>query len=278
MTADDRAMRALPTLLLANLLLASLVLSGCATSAPVNPDPRDPFERINRGTFAFNQSLDKAVVRPVLRGYRKVMPRVVRTGVSNAFANAEYPVVILNDLLQGKLGPAANDMGRFLLNTTLGIGGLLDPASDAGLDRNNEDFGQTLGHWGVRPGPYVMMPLLGPYTLRDGLGGLADNFAEPRQYIDDNETRWLLWGASQLNRRAGFTEAEAILDRSGDPYAFVRSAYLQRRQYLVTDGAAGDEPTLDEDPALEDPALEDPEPEAPALQEGAAGDTPTAPK
>lgn len=277
MKADDRAMRALPTL-----LLALLVLSGCAT-APTNPDPRDPFERINRSTFAFNQSLDKAVIRPVLRGYRKVTPRVVRTGVSNLFANAEYPVVIVNDLLQGKLGPAANDTGRFLLNTTLGIGGLLDPASDAGLDRNNEDFGQTLGHWGVGPGPYVMLPFLGPFTVRDGFGALGDNFAEPRQYIDDNETRWLLWGASQLNRRAGLTEAEAILDRSGDPYAFVRSAYLQRRQYLVTDGAASDEPTLDEDPALEDPALEDPaledpEPEAPALQEGAAGDTPTAPE
>jgi phospholipid-binding lipoprotein MlaA len=263
MMVTDRAKRALPAL-----TLALLALSGCASAPPTKPDARDPFERINRSTFAFNQSLDKAVIRPVLRGYRKITPRVVRTGISNFFANAEYPVVIVNDLLQGKFGPATNDAGRFLLNTTLGIGGLLDPASNAGLDRNNEDFGQTLGHWGVGPGPYVMMPFLGPYTLRDGFGGIADNFAEPRQYLDDRQTRWLLWGASQLNRRAGLTEAEAILDRSGDPYAFVRSAYLQRRQYLVTDGAGSDEPPVDEDPALEDPELMD----------DAAGDTPVAPQ
>jgi len=268
MQPRDRATLALPAL-----LLGLLALAGCATTAPKNPDPRDPFERINRGTFAFNQSLDKAVIRPVLRGYRKITPRVVRTGISNFFTNAEYPVVLANNLLQGKLGPAANDTGRFLLNTTLGIGGLLDPASDAGLDRNNEDFGQTLGSWGVPPGPFLMLPVLGPYTVRDGLGGVVDNFAEPRQYIDDDTTRWALWAGGQLNRRAGFTEAEAILDRSGDPYAFVRSAYLQRRQYLVTDGAESDEPPVDEDPALEDPALEDP-----ALMEDAAGDTPTVPQ
>jgi phospholipid-binding lipoprotein MlaA len=263
MHARDRATLALPVF-----LLGLLALSGCATTAPRNPDPRDPLERLNRGTFAFNQSLDKAVIRPVLRGYRKVTPRFVRTGISNFFANAEYPIVIANNLLQGKFGPAANDTGRFLLNTTLGIGGLLDPASDAGLERNNEDFGQTLGRWGVPAGPYVMVPFLGPYTVRDGLGGLADDFAEPRHYMEDDSTRWLLWAGGQLNRRAGLTEAEAILDRSGDPYAFVRSAYLQRRQYLVTDGAGSDDPPVDEDPALEDPAL----------MEDDAGDTPTAPQ
>ncbi len=263
MDACDRATLALPAL-----FLALLALAGCATTAPRTPDPRDPLERINRGTFGFNQSLDKAVIRPVIRGYRKVTPQIVRTGVSNFFANAEYPIVIANNLLQGKFGSAANDTGRFLLNTTLGIGGLLDPASDAGLDRNNEDFGQTLGRWGVPSGPYVMVPILGPYTLRDGLGGLADDFAEPRHYLEDDSTRWLLWAGGQLDRRAGLTEAEAILDRSGDPYAFVRSAYLQRRQYLVTDGAESDEPAVDEDPALEDPEL----------MEDQAGDTPTAPQ
>jgi phospholipid-binding lipoprotein MlaA len=144
MDSRDRAKLALPAL-----FLGLLALAGCATTAPKTADPRDPLERLNRGTFAFNQSLDKAVIRPVIRGYRKVTPRIVRTGLSNFFANAEYPIVIANNLLQGKFGSAANDTGRFLLNTTLGIGGLLDPASDAGLDRNNEDFGQTLGRWGV---------------------------------------------------------------------------------------------------------------------------------
>jgi phospholipid-binding lipoprotein MlaA len=267
MHAFDRATLALPAI-----VLSLFALSGCATAAPRSPDPRDPFEQINRGTFAFNQSLDKAVVRPVLRGYRKVTPRVVRTGIANFFSNAQYPIVIFNDLLQGKLAPAANDTGRFLLNTTLGVGGLLDPATDAGLDRNNEDFGQTLGRWGVPPGPYVMLPFIGPYTLRDGIAGIADDLAEPRAYLR-SDLRWGLWAGGQLNRRAGLTEAEAILDRSGDPYAFVRSAYLQRRQYLVTDGAVSDEAPVDEDPALEDPEMEDPQ-----LMEDASGDTPTAPQ
>ncbi len=255
MSVFDRASLALPLL-----MVTVAVLAGCATTGPKTPDPRDPLERLNRGTFAFNQSLDEAVVRPVLRGYRKVTPRVVRTGISNFFANAEYPIVIVNNLLQGKFGPAAYDTGRFLLNTTLGVGGLFDPATGAGLERNNEDFGQTLGRWGVPSGPYLMVPFLGPYTLRDGLGGLADDFAEPRHYLEDDSTRGWLWAGGQLNRRAGLTEAEAILDRSGDPYAFVRSAYLQRRQYLVTDGASSDEPPVDEDPAL----MEDLEDDAPA--------------
>jgi phospholipid-binding lipoprotein MlaA len=272
MFACDRATLALPAL-----VLSLLAFSGCATAAPRTPDPRDPFEQVNRGTFAFNQSLDKAVIRPVLRGYRKVTPKVVRTGIANFFANIQYPIVIANNVLQGKFGPAANDTGRFLLNTTLGVGGLLDPATDAGLDRNNEDFGQTLGRWGVPPGPYVMIPFLGPYTVRDGLAGIADDVSEPRSYLSA-DWRWGLWAGGQLNRRAGLTEAEAILDRSGDPYAFVRSAYLQRRQYLVTDGAVSDEPLADEDPALEDPALEDPALEDPELIEDAAGDTPTAPQ
>jgi len=254
--------RARATLALPALVLALVALAGCATTAPKNPDPRDPLERINRGTFAFNQSLDKAVVRPVLRGYRKVTPRVVRTGISNFFQNAEYPIVMVNNVLQGKLGPAANDTGRFLLNTILGVGGLFDPATQAGLDRNNEDFGQTLGRWGVPAGAFLMVPFLGPSTLRDGFGDLADDFLHPRHYIEDDSTRLLLWAGGQLNNRDGLTEAAAILDRSGDPYAFVRSAYLQRRQYLVTDGAASDEPPLDEDPSL----MEDLE-----------GDTPTAP-
>jgi phospholipid-binding lipoprotein MlaA len=242
--------------------------SACATPPPTRtPDERDPFERINRGSFAFNQALDKAVLRPAIRGYRKVTPRVVRTGLSNFFSNAEYPVVIVNNLLQGKFAPAASDTGRFLLNTTLGIGGLLDPATDAGLDRNNEDFGQTLGRWRVPSGPYVMLPFLGPYTVRDGFGALADNFLEPRQLLSDQSTNNLIWAGGQLDRRSRLSDADAIIDRAGDPYAFVRSAYLQRRQYLVTDGAAAD----DAEP-LEDP-LEDPE-----LMEDASGDAPPQPQ
>lgn len=263
MPSLSRASLALPSV--AILLLA---LTACA-AAPQTPDPRDPLERINRTTYAFNQSLDKAVVRPVLRGYRKVTPKVVRTGISNFFDNAEYPIVLVNNLLQGKLRPALNDSGRFLMNTTLGLGGLLDPATHAGLDRNNEDFGQTLGRWGLPPGAYVVVPFLGPYTIRDGIGSLADEFAEPRHYLEDDSTRYELWALAKLDQRSGLSEADSILDRSGDPYAFVRSAYLQRRQYLVTDGAESSGPTMEEDPAL----MEDP-----ALQEDLRGDSPTPPK
>lgn len=274
--------RRLPRALLALPLTA--LLAACVT-LPANhtPDPRDPLERLNRGTFAFNQALDKAVLRPVVRGYEKVTPKFVRTGIANFFDNAEYPIVIANNLLQGKFRPAANDTGRFLMNTTFGLGGLLDPATDAGLDRNNEDFGQTLGRWGVAPGPYLMVPFLGPYTLRDGLGALADDFAEPRHYLEDDSTRYGLWAAGQLDRRAGLSEAEAILDRAGDPYAFMRSAYLQRRQYLVTDGAMADEAFEDplEDPleeAPEDPLPKEGSSEQPRPVQGAEGDTPTAPQ
>ncbi len=217
--------------------LTLLLLTGCA-SLPQNatPDPRDPFERFNRGAFAFNDGLDRSVIRPLARGYKTVTPQPVQTGVTNFFANASYPITLVNDVLQGKFKAALSDTGRFLLNTTFGIGGLLDPATQSGLDLNDEDFGQTLGKWGVPPGAYVVLPFLGPYTIRDGIGDLADNVAEPRSYIDDTTTRWGLWAFDKFETRVRLLEADALLDRAGDSYAFVRSAYLQRREYLVRDG------------------------------------------
>jgi phospholipid-binding lipoprotein MlaA len=249
-----------PRLLSVPLLLAALALGGCATLPPnATPDARDPFERLNRGVYAFNDGLDRAVVKPVAQGYRKVTPQFVQTGISNFFSNAKYPVTLANNLLQGKFADAASDTARFALNTTFGLGGLLDPATASGLDRNDEDFGQTLGKWGVPPGPYVVVPFLGPYTVRDGIGSLADDFAEPRAYLEDDSTRWTLWAADKFERRVRLLEADAVLDRTGDPYAFVRSAYLQRREYLVRDG---DVPADDLDLELElDPEL-DAEPDA----------------
>jgi phospholipid-binding lipoprotein MlaA len=230
------------------LLLATMPLVGCAVAPTATPDPRDPFERLNRGVYAFNDGLDRAVLKPAARGYRKVTPQPVQTGVSNFFSNAQYPVTLVNNLLQGKFTAAASDTARFVLNTTFGLGGLLDPATASGLDRNDEDFGQTLGKWGVPPGPYLVVPFLGPYTLRDGIGSLADDFAEPRAYLEDDSTRWSLWAADKFERRVGLLEADALLERTGDPYAFVRSAYLQRREYLVRDGDVPPEDTgLDED-------------------------------
>lgn len=222
---------------LASLALAVLALSGCAsTQKIVTPDPRDPFESLNRGTYAFNENLDRALVKPVAQTYDRVVPKPVKTGVSNFFSNAKYPVTLVNNVLQAKFADAANDVGRLLLNSTLGLGGLLDPATRIGLERNDEDFGQTLGKWGVPSGPYLMVPFLGPYTLRDGLGSVADDFAEPRGYVTDNVVRWSLWAGDKLDRRVRLLEADGVLERTGDPYAFIRSAYLQRREYQVKDG------------------------------------------
>lgn len=253
-------MRFLP---LASLLLAGVALTGCATATSRQPDPRDPFERFNRASFAFNEKLDRTVARPAARFYVRVVPRLARTGVTNFFANIEQPAVFLNDVLQGKPRPAANDLGRFLLNSTIGLGGLLDPASAMGLDRNEEDFGQTLGRWSLRPGPYLVVPLFGPRSVRDGFGDLVDRFADPSSYIEDDGVRWGLLGLELLDQRARLLEIEEVLDRAFDRYAFVRNAYLQRRAYLVSDGEVPEEPL--EDPALleEEAGESAPTPEAP---------------
>lgn len=225
-----------PVVILALVLVA--LLSGCASQTTiVTPDPRDPLESINRATYAFNDGLDRALVKPVAQTYARSLPQPIQTGVSNFFSNAKYPVTLANNILQGKLAHAVNDVGRLLLNTTLGLGGFLDPATRIGLERFDEDFGQTLGKWGLPPGPYLMVPFLGPYTLRDGLGGFADDFAEPRGYITDTTARWSMWAGDKLDRRVRLLEADSVLERTGDAYAFVRSAYLQRREYQVKDGA-----------------------------------------
>lgn len=261
---------------LALTLALAASLTGCATVSEASRDQRDPLEPLNRSVYAFNDGIDKAVLRPVARGYEAVVPQPVQTGVSNFFANAKYPVTLVNNLLQGKFKAALSDTARFTLNTTFGLGGILDPATASGLDVNDEDFGQTLGKWGVPSGPYLVLPFLGPYTLRDGIGSLADDFAEPRAYLEDDSTRWTLWAADKFERRVRLLEADAVLDRAGDPYTFVRSAYLQRREYLVRDG---DVPAEDLELEMESGPEEDdagvtpdtaPEPDAGVTPQGAA--------
>jgi phospholipid-binding lipoprotein MlaA len=248
-----------PVARLAFALLLLSALSACATTATRAADPRDPFEPINRVSYAINDGLDRALLKPAARAYRAATPQFVQTGVSNVFGNAKYPVTLVNNALQGKFDAAANDTARFLLNTTLGLGGLFDPATAAGLDRNDEDFGQTFGVWGMGTGPYFVVPLFGPTTLRDGFGSLADDFAEPRSHLEDDSTRWSLWMFDKFETRVRLLDADALLERSGDPYAFVRSAYLQRREFQVLDGnvptedlesefAEEDEPAADSTP------------------------------
>jgi phospholipid-binding lipoprotein MlaA len=227
------------TIRVSALSLAVLTLFGCASLPSGKRDPRDPFERVNRTIYKFNDALDKAVARPIAHTYRKVTPQFVQTGISNFNSNLDYPVVIVNDLLQGRFKPFAKDTGRFVMNTTLGIGGLLDPASSAGLEKNENDFGQTLGRWGFKPGPYLMLPILGPSDVRDGIGKVANTYTSPRQYIHDNTVYYTLYGLYFLDYRASLVPQEKTLDSAYDPYAFLRNAYLQRRQFLISGQGSG---------------------------------------
>ncbi|MET0293052.1 MAG: VacJ family lipoprotein [Steroidobacteraceae bacterium] len=224
------------------LALSLLSLGGCASIPQgVEHDPRDRFERFNRGVYKFNDALDRSVARPLAVVYATVTPRPVRSGVTNFFANLSTPVTMVNELLQAKFVGFGTDTARLVVNTTIGIGGLFDPATKMGLQKGDEDFGQTLGKWGLPAGPYLMLPVLGPATVRDGVGRVADQFTEPRNYIGNKTVRLGLTGLELVDKRAQLLEADAVLRRSYDPYGFVRSAYLQRREFQVYDGNPPDE-------------------------------------
>lgn len=247
-----------PRLTRAFLAAACLALAGCATTLSA-PSAADPWERVNRSTHEFNDALDRALLRPVARGYQRAVPRVVRTGVTNFLSNLAYPTTLVNNLLQGKFGDALSDTARLLLNTTLGLGGLLDPASATGIPRNDEDFGQTLGRWGVPAGPYVVLPLLGPSTLRDTPAAYPDYLTNGRHYLDDETAELALGGLAVVDRRARLLAVDATLEGAFDRYALMRNAFLQRREYMVRDGDVPLEP-LDEEPWLEDAAAAEPPP------------------
>jgi phospholipid-binding lipoprotein MlaA len=239
--------------------LFALLLAGCATVPSGKRDPRDPWEGFNRASYKFNDALDRAIAKPVAKGYKKVTPRVVRTGVNNFITNLGTITTVVNDVLQGKMKQASHDSGRFLMNSTLGLGGLFDPASAAGLERNDEDFGQTLGKWGVKSGPYVMLPILGPSTVRDTFGRIPDQFTYPVNYLQDDSTRYIIRGLDFLDLRAGLLDFEPQLEKTYDKYAFIRNAWLQRREFQVKDGDVGDvsselEEGMDTDPAADAPA------------------------
>lgn len=234
-------------------VICTSALGACVTLPPNSPrSPQDPWESFNRGTYKFNDALDRAVAKPVAKAYVKVVPEAVRIGVSNFFSNLETPTVMLNDALQGKFLAAGNDLGRFLLNTTLGLAGILDPATPAGLARNDEDFGQTLGKWGVHAGPFIELPLLGPSDLRDAPARVVDTYTNPRQYIKNNYIQYGLYLPDFIDRRARLLSLDETLQNTFDPYAFVRDAYLQRRAYLVSDGKVTDDMLVD--PGADDTA------------------------
>lgn len=225
--------------------LAILLLGGCATTG----DPRDPFEPVNRAVYGFNEEVDKAVIKPAAQFYRDVVPPPVRTGVSNFFSNIGDVVNALNNLLQGKVPQAINDVGRLVVNTAFGIFGVRDVASDLGIEKSNEDFGQTLGRWGFGDGPYVVLPLLGPSSARDTVGWVGDIYSSPLTYIDPAWQRNSVIAFRFLTIRADLLEASRILDTAAlDPYEFVRDAYLQRRRNLVHDGNPPPDKAFDLEP------------------------------
>jgi phospholipid-binding lipoprotein MlaA len=219
--------------LCAALILAG-TLAGCATSGG---NPADPLEPLNRVVFGFNDAADRAVIKPVARAYRAVLPGVVRTGVSNFFSNLEDIWISMNDVLQGKFQQGVDDFGRFLFNSTFGVAGLFDFASDLGFPKHNEDFGQTLGSWGIGSGAYLVLPILGPSTIRDGFGLLLDTQADLVFQIDGVPVHNSLYATRAVGTRANLLDASSVIEQAAlDKYAFVRDAWLQRRRNLVYDG------------------------------------------
>ena len=235
--------------------LLALLLAGCASTSAASKSPHDPLEPLNRGVYRFNDAFDRAIARPVAKAYHDHVPNPIRSGISNGIDNLAYPTTIVNDLLQAKWRAAINDIGRFLLNSTFGLGGLFDPASKEGLDKNDEDFGQTLGKWGVPAGPYLVLPFFGPSTLRDAPMTYPERYTDLRGYLGDWETKWTLIAVGALDTRSELLSVDQVLRNAYDPYLFTREAYLQRREYQVRDGNVPEEQI--EEPMEEPPPAED---------------------
>lgn len=221
------------------LVFISITLfNGCATvNGPT--DPRDPLERYNRAMYQFNESLDKNVIKPVAKAYVAVVPSFVNKGITHFFSNLDDVTVLANDLLQFKLVQASSDAMRILINSTFGLFGLFDVASPIGLKKHREDFGQTLGYWGVNSGAYLVLPFFGPSSLRDGMGLYVDysQFDPTLNFVDDTATRNTMFTIDVIDNRADLLSASRLVQEAAlDPYIFIREAYLQRRQSLVYDG------------------------------------------
>ena len=210
------------------------VLTGCATTDGTGkataPNPVDPFERFNRSMFTFNDKVDQYALKPVATVYKKAVPSFVQTGVYNFFGNLGDVWTAVNHLLQGRVADGVSDVMRFAINTTFGLAGLIDIGSDAGLQKHRQDFGATLGVWGVQSGPYVVLPLLGSSTVRDSFALPVDYAGDPWSYINPDRTRYIGTGLRVVDMRAGVLDASNLIeDAALDRYEFIRDAYLQRR-------------------------------------------------
>ena len=259
----------------AAVILITMLAAGCAAT-PGRTLPDDRWEGFNRSVYKFNDTVDRAALKPVAKGYRKITPHFLRVGIGNFLGNLEYPATVVNQFLQGKPKMGLRDTGRFLLNSTLGIAGLFDVATAVGLEANDEDLGQTLAVWGVGSGPFVNLPLFGPSTLRDAPTRIVDFFFDPITYIDPP---WeAVWGERVLDvvhSRAELLPLDGTLQRTYDPYAFIRDSWVQQREFAIFDGNPppeqlenfDDSDTPAEDAAPKDDAATDEAPEEPKPQQ-----------
>jgi phospholipid-binding lipoprotein MlaA len=215
---------------------ACLFIASCATVSA--PDQRDPWESFNRSVYEFNDDFDRGIARPVAEAYKKILPDFIQTGISNFFSNLDDVVVLVNDILQFKFEQALSDFARLISNTMFGLLGFIDVASDMELPKHDEDFGQTLAVWGLSDGPYLVLPFLGPSTVRDTAGLAVDTiYLDPIIFTEDDQVRWGMIALRAIDRRADLLEATNIMEKSGiDPYVFMRNAYFQVRENQIHDG------------------------------------------
>ena len=217
-------------------LVLFLTTTGCATTGTEATDPADPWEGFNRNMHGFNKGLDTYIAKPLTQGYRAITPDILETGISNVFDNIRDIPNFLNNLLQGKGVDSLSDLTRFIVNSTLGIAGLWDPASSMGLTKHDEDFGQTLASWGAPDGPYLVLPLFGPSTVRDAAGLPVDSKFNPINHIDHDRTRYSLILLDLIDKRSGLMAFEEQLESATDEYSFIRDVYLQNRRFKIFDG------------------------------------------
>ena len=217
-----------------SLIVASILISGCATG----PNSHDPLEPMNRKIYKFNETLDQIIVRPAAKAYTSFVPSLVRTGVRNVFTNLGVINTTFNDLLQLKIRNVPVGIARFTSNLILGVGGMFDVATEMGIPYYQEDFGQTLGYWGFDSGPYIVLPLLGPSSVRDSLSKPVDFYLDPASHVSDDPTRWGITGLRIVDTRSKYLNSESMLSNSAlDEYSFVRDSWLQRREHQIRDGA-----------------------------------------
>ena len=230
------------------LACGALIVGLLATAVPVvHAETEDPWEGFNRRVYAFNDFCDRWLLKPVAKGYKRVVPVPVRRGVGNVFSNLNTPATAINQFLQGKPGAGFSDSGRFLVNTTVGVAGLFDVASRMGFPKHQEDFGQTFGRWGAGSGNHIVLPFQGSSTVRDALAMVLDSALSPFRFISPAEARYGTAALYFTDIRVSLLAAESLMTESGDAYLFQRDAFLQRREYLVQDGEVETE-----DPFLSD--------------------------